>query len=287
MTERFEAIGTTWTIDIYQELSPESFQKIIILVRNRIELFESTYSRFRKDSWLNKISSHPNRYDLPFDTEPMMTAYLTLYQLTNGCVTPLIGQILSNAGYDADYSLEPKKLVHPASWDEALDYQPPHITTKQKIKLDFGAIGKGYLVDIVGNLLEVQGIENYCVDAGGDMRHRNKKDLVVGLEDPDDASKVIGAYKMRNKSIAGSSGNRRSWKTYNHIINPLTLMSPRDVRAIWIIADTTLIADALTTALYFTDPEVLRGHYSFEYLIIHSDRSVTGTLLEDSNLMLY
>ena len=39
---------------------------------------------------------------------------------------------------------------------------------KQAAMLDFGAAGKGYLVDIVGQVLENHGIKNYVIDAGGD-----------------------------------------------------------------------------------------------------------------------
>ncbi len=283
----FEAIGTHWTIDLYQEVSPEAETSLLKLIRQRIELFESTYSRFRKDSWLSKISSTPGTYDLPGDAKPMLHAYERLYLLTDGLMTPLIGQVLSDAGYDSSYSLEPKPMTQPVSWDEALHVDTDQITIKKEVKLDFGAIGKGYLVDILSDLIESQGVTRYCVDAGGDMRHRNIEPLRVGLEDPSDPSRVIGVMNLQNSSLAGSSGNRRAWKKFTHIINPSTLSSETEIAALWVVADTTMIADAMTTALYFCAPEILLAEYDFEYLILRSDRSVEGSLLHSPDLEVY
>src|ERR1035437_4573992 len=125
----FEAIGTHWTIDIYESISVEKENELREKVLNRIAEFDKNYSRFRKDSWINELSLKAGTYNLPADAEPMFSLYRDFYKLTDGLLTPLIGQLLVDAGYDAEYSLaQNKPLSKPPSWDEVIDYHPPQIT---------------------------------------------------------------------------------------------------------------------------------------------------------------
>jgi len=150
---------------------------------------------------------------------------------------------------------------------------------RKPVQLDFGAAGKGYLIDLVAKVLEENNYFNYCIDAGGDILHKNKKTIRVGLEDPENADQVIGVYELGNGSICGSAGNRRRWGNFTHIMNPKTLASPTEIIAVWVMADSALVADALTTCLFFVRPESLMqadtsgNSYRFEYFILYKDRS--------------
>ena len=271
----FQAIGTTWKIDIYSELAEKESAAILLAVRDRIDAFDKAYSRFREDSLVTRMSRESGVFQLPDDAEPMMSVYRDLYERTGGLVTPLIGNLISDAGYDARYSLrQKKKLEMPPEWDEALEYAHPMLTVKKAVLLDFGAAGKGYLVDLVAEALEARGISGYCIDAGGDILHRGPTPIRVGLEDPEDAGKVIGICGLGNGSICGSAGNRRAWGDFTHIIDPKTLASPRDILAVWVTAETALVADALATCLFFVPPSALAGGYDVEYLLVRSDRSL-------------
>ncbi|TSC70449.1 MAG: thiamine biosynthesis lipoprotein [Parcubacteria group bacterium Gr01-1014_46] len=272
----FEAIGTTWIIDITKELSSAEEALLLEKIKNRIDIFDKTYSRFRGDSLVTKMSKEMGNFTLPGDADKMISLYKKMYDVTGGLVTPLIGQVLVDAGYDANYSLVPKKLTKPLSWQEVMEWNNPILKVKKPEILDFGAGGKGYLVDIVSEIIESTGIENYCVDAGGDMRQRSSEleSLSVGLEHPEDFESVIGVAKILNQSLCGSAGNRRKWADYNHVINPETLKSPKDVLAVWTLAESTLLADLLTTALSFVPAETLQKYFKFEYLIFRSDHRI-------------
>lgn len=286
----FEAIGTKWKIDIFDVLEKEKEIGLEQAIIDRVNLFDSVYSRFRADSWLARISGSPGTYDLPPDGFKLLSLYQNLFSLTVGRMTPLIGQTLIDAGYDKEYSFDQKKaLSTPPAWNDVIELSPTHIIIKRPAQLDLGAIGKGYIIDIIGELLESDGVGSYCVDAGGDIGVRNAKGeaLRVGLEHPLDTTKVIGVIQIENKSIAGSSGNRRKWKNFNHIIDPASLSSPKNIAAIWVVAETTMLADALTTALYFTPADILREHYDFDYLILYADMSAEGSLLQSPMLELY
>jgi thiamine biosynthesis lipoprotein len=269
----FEAIGTTWSIDIYDVISSSELESLQKEISQRIELFDKTYSRFRPDSLVTKMSKEKGTYVLPKDAEPLVSLYKQLYEITNGAFTPLIGNVLSDAGYDATYSLEASTLQHPKKWEEIVHYSSSKLTTTEPVILDFGAAGKGYLVDIIGTLFIKHGIESYCIDASGDMLYKNKNDqpLQVGLEHPEDSAQVIGFANILNNSLCGSAGNRRAWGKFHHIINPHTLTSPKHILAIWVIAEQAIVADALTTALFFTNAKEIEKHFEFKYVIIKED----------------
>jgi len=272
----FDAIGTAWTVDIYTPVSAQTAAKIEAAVHARIAEYDANYSRFRDDSLVAAMAHTAGTYRLPEDAQPLLDIYHELYMLTDGAMTPLIGQTLSDAGYDAQYSLQSKRLTAPPSWDAALDYVYPQLRIKQPVLLDVGAAGKGYLVDIVTELLAQHGVTSCCVDAGGDIMYRDAaaRPMRVGLEHPDNDGQVIGVATIVNQSICGSAGNRRAWGEYHHIINPHLLASPRHIQALWVIADSALVADALTTALFFVPAKMLNTDYTFEYAIVHSDYSL-------------
>ena len=272
----FEAIGTRWQIDFNDDWPAEKQSDLRQQIEDRIEIFDQTYSRFRPDSLVTAMAKNQGTYTLPADAKPLLSLYQELYNITEGAFTPLIGQVLVDAGYDAKYRLKPKKLRPPERWAEVMDYRPPQLTLKKPVWLDFGAAGKGYLIDLVGELLKQKGLNSFCIDAGGDILQQSEKNrlLRVGLEDPRNAQRVIGLAKITNCSLCGSAGSRRQWDRFHHIIDPRRLESPKHILAVWVMAKTALIADALTTCLYFFPAESLEPHYSFEYLILYPDNSI-------------
>lgn len=278
MAERFqfEAIGTHWTIDILGEVSPDALVKLKLAIAERIAEFDKTYSRFREDSLVSQIAKKEGVYAFPPDAAPLFALYEQVYKSTNGHVTPLIGQVLVDAGYDAKYSLVEGTLKTPPPWEDVMKFDPTNnhlVVMHPGILLDFGAAGKGYLIDIVSELIEAEGFASYLVDAGGDMRHRGDEPVRVGLEHPDRLDMVIGVLPIQNQSICGSAGNRRTWGRFHHIIDPFKLESPRHIIAVWTLASSTMLADAMTTALMFADPETLRREYPVGFLIMYADYS--------------
>jgi len=286
----FEAIGTAWKIDIHEELSAERQAALLAAILERIETFDRTYSRFREDSTITEISKRAGTFDLPEDAALLLDVYRKLYDATNGAFTPLIGQVMSDAGYDAMYSLKSKPLSKPPAWDDVLSFSTEFpllmgrrgqgwsssvtLTTTRPVLLDFGAAGKGYLVDLVAEIIESSGISSFCVDASGDMLCRGPEPTRVGLENPLALDEAIGIATVSNASICGSAGNRRAWGEFHHTIDPRTLTSPRHVLATWTIASTALVADALATCLFLVPADDLKTVYTFDYAILFADGTV-------------
>lgn len=271
----FTAIGTSWQIDIAEYIGSDVAEDLLADIKSYIADFDKNYSRFRADSLVTLMSNNIGQYNLPEDAQPMLDLYKDLYSITNGLLTPLIGQVMVDTGYDANYSLIEQKPVVPPKWEDVLEYNYPKLNILKPALLDFGAAGKGYLVDLVAGIIRKYNITSFTVDAGGDIYYQNahNKTLDVGLEHPVNKDEVVGVAQILNKSICGSAGNRRKWGKYMHIINPDTLESPRGVLATWVVAKSTMQADALATCLFFCSAEKLRTHYTFEYALINSDLS--------------
>ncbi len=279
MQLRFNAIGTSWEIDLPNQHAVDSHQDDV----NReisaiVDYYDRTYSRFRPDSLVRRLESQPGSIELPDDAEPLLRLYRQFYDLTDGLVTPLIGSTLAEAGYDANYSLRPQANLHsPPRWEDAIEYRAPVLTASQPVVLDLGAAGKGYLIDLLGAYLSGCGYETFTIDAGGDILHQGKptQPISVGMEHPHDFATVIGVASIANQSICASSGNRRAWHNFHHIMNPKTLTSPTATSSVWVVAPTAALADIIATSLFFVSPQQLLADVQFEYALLCHDQNIT------------
>jgi thiamine biosynthesis lipoprotein len=260
---QFEAIGTGWVIETHDEISFALREKI----SRRVEAFDATYSRFRDDSLVAKMSQQAGEYDFPADAPKIMDFYRKLYDATGRVVTPLIGDSLVAAGYDKDYLLDPTAPLAAKKWDDVMSWDGAKVVTKQPFVMDIGAAGKGLLVDEIADVLEAADIRNYVIDASGDIRHRGDDTEIVGLENPNDPTKVVGVAKLQNASLCASATNRRRWADgWHHVLDGRTGEPTSDVVATWVIADSTMVADGVATALFFVGSDKLQGLGGFEYV---------------------
>jgi len=247
----FEAIGAPWRIDTPDDLTAP--QRAV--VDARIEAFDRAWSRFRDDSVVSRIAREPGRHRLPDDAGPLLDWYRELYDATGGRVSPLVGRRLESLGYDATYRLTPAAV--PAaipSWPDAMAWDGEYLDTARPVLLDVGAAGKGYLVDLVSDLLAGLGIPDHVVDASGDLRVRGTASERIALEHPADPTKAIGVVELSEGALCASATNRRTWgEGLHHVIDAVTGIPTADVIATWVLAPDALHADGLATALFF-DP---------------------------------
>lgn len=267
---QFEAIGTHWSIETPDALN-DDVKKSITTV---IEQFDKTYSRFRDDSLVMQIAKRAGEYDFPKAWDDLIQLYRQLYLATDGAVTPLVGDALTNLGYDKDYTLMQKSAGDVANWDDVMQLRGSRVITSRPVILDFGAAGKGYLVDLVAHILERSGVKEYTIDASGDIRHRGANQQVIGLENPYDASRVIGTMMLQNVSLCASASNRRRWGDgLHHVVDGRTGRPTNEIVATWVHAKTTALADGLATALFFVGADRL-DMWDFQYVRLYADGKV-------------
>jgi thiamine biosynthesis lipoprotein len=215
-------------------------------------------------------------HQFPADAAPLFDLYRSLYEATDGAVSPLVGRALESLGYDRAYSLRASASAVPVpSWDNSVAWDGHALTTVRPVVVDVGAAGKGYLVDIVGSILRGAGIDDFLIDASGDLAHQGPGTVRVALEHPLDTTKAIGVAELGTGSLCASASNRRAWGNgLHHIIDAATGLPTRNVIATWAIADTALVADGLATALFFVPADQLRDVADFQYVRMFSNGRV-------------
>ena len=134
-----------------------------------------------------------------------------------------------------------------------------YVTITEGVKIDLGAIAKGYAVDKIKDMIVEAGFTNYKVEGGqsslefGENPNREGGNFKVGIRDP---NKLVG-YKeiidIKNAAIV-TSGDlaqyyyRNDYK-YHHIISPATKRPENYRNLVTVVGDSSTKLDALTTAL--------------------------------------
>lgn len=279
----FEAIGTSWRIGVGGALTPTSSLGAPLsaddraAVLARIEQFDRDWSRFRDDSLVARIAREPGSWSLPADAEPLLDLYERLHAATDARLSPLVGASLERLGYDAAYRLRAAGDPLPAPrWQDSLALRRTPaglvLDTAAPVLLDVGAAGKGYLVDLVGELLLQRGLPDTVVDASGDVRVRGERSIRVALENPFDPTKAVGVVELRDQALCASATTRRTWGDgLHHIIDAITGRPVDAVVATWVIADSALVADGVATAMFLADPARLCRDFAVEWVRLMAD----------------
>lgn len=167
--------------------------------------------------------------------------------------------------------------------------------TDPNMSIDFGAVAKGYAVEIVAKELEEKGIENASINAGGNVRTignpgDGRKTWGVALQNPDvESSDYLDVlYIEGSKSIVTSGDYQRYFtkegKKYHHIIDPSTLWPSETYAAVVVVTKDSGLADLLSTALYLStkdEAEQIISNYDDEIGIIWADHDGNKTFTDN------
>lgn len=266
---RFDGIGTRWEISTPHPLDASVRARLLAVV----ERYDGDWSRFRSDSTVSAMAREPGRYKLPAEATDLGRLYRSLYNITGGAMTPLIGASLERLGYDAVYSLRPAGSALPAPrWEDVLAWEGNVLTTSAPLVLDIGAAGKGQLVDLLVSELRSCGVDSFVIDASGDLLHRGPDPVSVALEHPYDPAKAIGTVPLAGRALCASASNRRAWGDgLHHVLDGTTGLPVSTAVATWTMAESTMVADALATALFFVAGSELERNFDFSWLTVFSD----------------
>ncbi len=263
-TLRFDAIGTNWEVDTQELMTPTQTRAL----HERIDDFDRAYSRFRSDSLVTRLAEDGGTVTFPDDLPALIEVYETLFAATGGVMTPLVGSSLERLGYGSDYTLMPSgPAIGSPDWASSIEVSGTSVTAPRPALLDFGAAGKGYLVDLVAEVLAELGATGITVDASGDLLNRSGGVLRIALEHPYNPELAIGVVELAEGALCGSASNRRTWGAgLHHVLDGLTGLPVEEVAATWAVAADALHADALATALFFEDAATLhdRTGWNFE-----------------------
>ena len=125
------------------------------------------------------------------------------------------------------------------------------------IDIDLGGIAKGYAIDQMVELLKEWSVEHALIHSGSSTVYAlGPQAWTIGLRDPKDPDKQIGAAKLVNSSLSGSSA-----VLYGpHIVDGRTSKLAQDALASWAKAPAAALSDALSTAFMVLSPDEVKRY---------------------------
>jgi thiamine biosynthesis lipoprotein len=290
-----QVFGTFYSI-IY-EGNTDLFNKI----QSKFKEYDNSLSNYNKESVVSYINENKS------DSVDQYLSYILnlsedIARKTDGAFDITVAPLVNAWGFGFKNSKFPNK----AMIDSIMNYvgynkiQIEDGKVKKQntgVIVDLSAIAKGYACDVIANLLEREGVENYMVEIGGEIRAKGKSEKSrawrVGIDKPIDdktgLSHGIEAIISMEKSAMATSGNYRQFyikdgKKYSHTINPITgYPVDHNLLSATVIAENCAMADAYATTFMVMGTEktidFVKANNFLEILLIYSD--------EDSKLKTY
>lgn len=155
--------------------------------------------------------------------------------------------------------------------------------------LELGGISKGYIGGRVRDIFASHGITTAIINLGGNVvvmgtSPFHNEGWNVGVQDPDEIrGQVVGTQRVIDGAVVTSGIYERylevDGKKYHHIIDPVTgYPLDNEISGVTVFADTSLIGDSYSTALFLFGIEdglaFVEAHDEIEAIFIDKDHGV-------------
>lgn len=275
----FDWFDTATTIVGYAE-SQERFDKVANEALARLGEYHRLYDIYKRYDGIENLCTINEIVDGVHRTVTVDKKIIDLliyaremHDKTGGMVNIAMGSVLKlwhdyrTVGMDdvASAALPPMdKLTEAAQHTDitkmVIDENASTVTlTDPAMRLDVGAIAKGYATEQVAQWLEAQGVSGWLLNVGGNVRAVGDKPdgtpWTVGLENPDEQADDYLAYlSLTDEALVTSGSYQRYYivdgKRYHHIIHPDTLMPAEGYLSVSVVCPDSGLGDALSTALF-------------------------------------
>ncbi len=167
----------------------------------------------------------------------------------------------------------------------------------EDVKLDLGAISKGYATQLVYDYFIENGVDYFSISAGsssislGKKIDRKSEMFHISLANPVKTSNTYGMVYVQNKAI-NTSGNFEQYATYeglryHHVISPKTKLPAQYYHTVTILGDDAGLLDALSTALLSMPSDVFdtfmsqhQEEYNLEVIRFNYNETISTYLLD-------
>jgi thiamine biosynthesis lipoprotein len=146
--------------------------------------------------------------------------------------------------------------------------------------VDPAGLVKGWSVDRAAGILDREGIHDYAVNAGGDMRIRGRAApgprWRVGIQHPVERNRLAAVIETGDLAVATSGAYARG----DHVLNPHTGRPPTGVLSVTVTGPDLATADAYATAAFAmgrAGPHWTARLRGYEAMTILSGRTVLST----------
>ncbi|MCO4780856.1 MAG: FAD:protein FMN transferase [Candidatus Cloacimonetes bacterium] len=264
----FNAMGSSFTIKLDTNLNQANklFTKSIEILSN----LEDQLSSWKMNSDVSVINHFAGVKPVKVSSSTFNLLQLsnTLYKDTNGTFDITIGPIwdlwpFRNHNKTLPSAKQIKEALPLVNGSQIIldTLNQSAYLSKVGMKINLGAIGKGYSSKVLSDFYRLNGVINGAVSAGGDLfvfgLEKGKK-WKVNIENPNQKNQSIQSVYLSGMSIASSGDSERfivrNKKKYGHIIDPRNGYPVTKTKLVSIIHPNPSKADAYATAAYIMGP---------------------------------
>ncbi|MBY7852905.1 FAD:protein FMN transferase [Vibrio fluvialis] len=261
-------MGTSYNIKYLQQDGLPSSDDLHKEIDRLLEEVNDQMSTYRKDSELSRFNQYQgiDPFEVSNQTATVVREAIRLNGLTEGALDVTVGPLVNLWGFGpearpevvpTDAELAERKAntgIHHLSVEgNKLSKDLPHLY------VDLSTIAKGWGVDVVANYIESQGIHNYMVEVGGEIRlkglNRDGVQWRIAVEKPTVDERSIQEIIEPGDMAIATSGDYRNYferdgVRYSHIINPQTGRPIHNrVVSVTVLDKSCMTADGLATGL--------------------------------------
>lgn len=276
-TNSFDYFDTVAIITGYEN-SQEEFDAVAEEILSQLAEYHKLYSIYHRFDGLENLCTINELVDGAHRTVTvdrriidMLLYAKEMYTVTDGMLNVAMGSVLSlwhdyrTIGKDdpSQATLPPMDLLKKAAEHTdinkmIIDEQNCTVTlTDPLMKLDVGAIAKGYATERIALSLEEKGISGYVLNIGGNVRTIGTKPdgsmWSAGIENPK-GDDYLAYLQLNGQSVVTSGSYQRYYvvdgKRYHHIIHPDTLMPSENFLSVSVVCKDSGFGDAMSTALF-------------------------------------
>ena len=263
-------------------------------IDEQLKYFYHLFNAFDSTSVISRVNrNEPVEVDTLF--QRVFRKAMEVSTLTDGAYdvtcAPLIN--LWGFGFSRMDSVTPVRID---SLRQFIGFQKVRLEGNRVVKddprliMNFSSIADGTVCDMIAQRLEQEGVRNYLVEFGGEMRVRgvnpSGQNWRLGITKPTDDT--LGINQALEQIVAfprplgmATSGNYRNFyvkdgKRYAHTIDPrVGTPVQRDILSATIVAPDAMTADAFATAFMVLGAEEAKALHrkvsDIEYFIIRAD----------------
>jgi thiamine biosynthesis lipoprotein len=263
------AQGTTYHISYWSELSVNN-KDIEASIISEFNFIDKTLSNYRPDAVIEIFNSVENTESQEVGKEivALVRVAQVVHQASKGCYDLTIKPLFELWGFRGDKLTIPDdtaiiKALSQIGMGKLEIVDETHLRKNQSnLKVDLSSIAQGYSVGRISDILEKNGINNYLVEIGGELKTRGHKPdskvWRIAVERPlpgeQVMQKIISMPEELPLSIMTSGTYRHYFddkgQRYSHILDARTGRPvSHDLVSVTVIHENPTIADAWSTAL--------------------------------------
>ncbi|MBL0710424.1 MAG: FAD:protein FMN transferase [Colwellia sp.] len=269
-------MGTTYNVKVVSTLEQVETLKLQTKIDAALKQINQEMSTYIPDSELSLFNKSTSTQPIEISTHfaRVLREAIRLGELSDGKLDVTVGPLVNLWGFGPEQRPEVVPNDEILAQTRALiGLSNLHLNSNKNgnnlskdipdLYIDLSTIAKGYGVDIIADLIEASGIDNYLVEIGGEMRLKGFKHTgelwAIAIEKPilDTSGEQRAIYQVvipKDNAVA-TSGDYRNYfevdgQRFSHIIDPDTGKPiNHNLVSVTVIAPSSMTADGLSTTL--------------------------------------